>query len=451
MDIVVFGDEEDTDGLGALIDQGLDGFGGFCFENGVLMAEKVPLTDIAAQVGTPCYIYSHKVLVRGFQRMLDCMSLATGMKNTSRICYAVKANSNQAVLKILASMDAGADVVSLGEMERALAAGIPAEKIVFSGVGKTSAEISRALAVGIGQINVESEPELENINRIAGELGVKAPIAVRVNPDVDAETHPKITTGKRGNKFGIDLSVARSFYQKAAALPHIKVQGIAVHIGSQLVDLAPFRRAYEKLAETVRLLREDGHKITHIDLGGGIGVRYRHENPISLIDYAEMVADIFGDFGVELIVEPGRSIVGPAGVLLTEVLYVKQDHDRKFVIIDAGMNDLMRPALYDAWHDIVRVTQSGADQNVTLVDVVGPVCETADVFATDRPLILPKSGDLLAIGTAGAYGAVMASTYNSRPLVPKVMVKGDQFFVIRPRQTIDALIAADKVPAWSTE
>lgn len=449
MDIMVFGDDEDTDGLSNLIDQGLDGFGGFVYRDGVLMAEKVPLTEIAAAIDTPCYVYSWKTLMASFQRLQDALMLAChGQSNTARLCYAVKANSNQAILTALAQQGAGADVVSLGELERALAAGISGDRIVFSGVGKSDAEIRRALMVGIAQINVESEPELHRISAIAAEMGVLAPIGVRVNPDIEVDTHAKITTGQKGHKFGIDIDRAPDFYRLAATLPGLKIQGIAVHIGSQLVDLAPFRIAYEKIADMVRILRADGHNITHVDLGGGIGVRYRHETVISLIDYAEMIAGIFTGMGVDLTIEPGRAVVGASGVLLSRVLYVKEEGDKKFVIVDAGMNDLMRPALYDAWHDIVPVAQGAPNTVMTPVDIVGPVCETGDTFAVDRPMQIPALGDLVVFGTAGAYGAVMASNYNSRPMLAEVLVKEDEFFVIRPRQKIEDLIGADQVPAW---
>ena len=453
MDVSDFdlGDDDDDDGLAGLIDQGLDGYGGFRYINGELYAEKVPLSIIAESVGTPSYVYSRQSLTRAWRKLEEAFATIPAKHRSVRMCYAVKANSNQAVITTLARLGAGADVVSLGELERALAAGIPPEKIVFSGVGKTAGEIHRALSLGISQLNIESEPELRAVSEIATSMGVLAPIAIRINPDVDAKTHEKITTGRKDNKFGIDIDQAAEIYQLAASLPGLTVQGIAVHIGSQLVDLVPFRAAFMRLADCVRTLRAEGHKISHIDLGGGLGVRYQHETPIALFDYAEMIATVIGPLEAEITLEPGRCIAGPAGVLLSRVLYVKQAGDKRFVIVDAAMNDLMRPALYDAWHDIVPLRQPHGDQQITTVDVVGPVCETGDLFASDRPMIKQESGDLVAFGTAGAYGATMSSSYNTRPLVAEVMVDGERFDVVRPRQSVEDLIKADHVPDWMTE
>jgi diaminopimelate decarboxylase len=450
MDITDF-DDDDDGGLASLIDQGLDGYGGFRYIEGELYVEKVPLSIIAAAVGTPTYVYSRQTLIKSYQKLKQAMEAVPAKHKSVRLCYAIKANSNQAVITTLAQQGAGADVVSLGEMERALAAGIPPEKIVFSGVGKTHGEIHRALGLGVSQINVESEPELRLISKIATGMGILAPIAVRINPDVDAKTHEKISTGRKDDKFGIDIDQASAFYQLAASLPSLKIQGIAVHIGSQLTDLAPFRAAFMRLADCVRDLRRQGHDISHIDLGGGLGVRYQHETPISNFDYAEMIANVIGPLAADITLEPGRSVAGPAGVLLSRVTYVKKGADRQFVILDAAMNDLLRPALYDAWHDIVPLCQPDGRQEIVTFDVVGPVCESGDKFASDRPMIEPEPGDLVAIGTAGAYGSAMSSNYNTRPLVAEVMVDGDRFALVRPRQSVDDIIKADHVPDWARE
>lgn len=415
----------------------------FTYRNGALHAEDVPLERIAAEVGTPVYVYSSATLTHHYRAFADAFA---GQHAT--VCFAVKANSNQAVLRLLARLGAGADVLSEGELRRALAAGIPADKIVFSGVGKTRDEIALALSEGVGQLNVESEPELALISATATSLGVTAPIAIRVNPDVDAQTHEKITTGRKENKFGIDIARAPEIYTRAAALPGISVVGVAVHIGSQLTDLAPFRTAFALVGELVKGLRAAGHDIHRLDLGGGLGVPYRDEAPPPPAQYAAMVHDALGGLGVEVVLEPGRLIAANAGVLLTRVLYVKEGAARTFVVVDAGMNDLIRPSLYDAWHGIVPVRERPAGSPVRPVDVVGPVCETGDIFARERPMPMLNSGELLAIRSAGAYGAVMSSTYNSRPLVPEVMVKDDAVAVIRPRQTIEQLIGLDRVPDW---
>jgi diaminopimelate decarboxylase len=415
----------------------------FTYKNGALHAEGVPLTRIAEAVDTPAYVYSSTTLVHHFRTFADAFK-----GQDAEVCYAVKANSNQAVITTLAREGAGADVLSEGEMRRALAAGIPPSRMVFSGVGKSHAEITLALGEGVGQINVESEPELELISEIASAMNTRAPIALRVNPDVDARTHEKITTGRKENKFGIDIARALAVYERAAALPGIKVVGVAVHIGSQLIDLTPFRDAFTLVAALVTELRSRGHDITRLDLGGGLGVPYRNEVPPAPADYAAMVKETVGHLGARLVFEPGRLIAANAGILLTRVLYVKTGDTKTFVVVDAGMNDLIRPTLYDAWHTIVPVTEAAAGMPKVAVDVVGPVCETGDIFAANRPLPLPRAGDLLAIRSAGAYGAVMASSYNSRPLLPEVMVREAEFSVIRPRQTLEQLMGQDRLPDW---
>jgi diaminopimelate decarboxylase len=415
----------------------------FTYRDGALHAEGVPLARIAEAVGTPAYVYSSATLVHHYRTFAAAFA-----DRRATVCYAVKANSNQAVLRTLAREGAGADVLSEGELRRALAAGIAPERIVFSGVGKTRAEIALALETGVGQINVESEPELDLISEIAAAAGRPAPVALRVNPDIDARTHEKITTGRRENKFGIDISRAAEVYGRAAALPGIAVVGIAVHIGSQLTDLAPFRDAFRRVAELARALRAAGHDIRRLDLGGGLGVPYRDETPPSPAEYARAVEEATGTLGVEVVLEPGRLIAANAGVLLTRVLYVKRGEARTFVVVDAGMNDLLRPALYGAWHAIVPVAERPADAPTAPVDMVGPVCETGDIFARDRAMPVLKSAELLAIRTAGAYGAVMASTYNTRPLAPEVLVKDDAYAVIRPRQVIDDILAQERLPEW---
>jgi diaminopimelate decarboxylase len=415
----------------------------FNYRNGVLHAEGVPLTRIAEAVGTPTYVYSSATLESHYRAFADAFA---GQRAT--VCYAVKANSNQAVIRTLARLGAGADVLSEGEMRRALAAGVPADRIVFSGVGKSGDEIRLALEHGVGQINVESEPELDLISGIAASMKTRAPIALRVNPDVDARTHEKITTGRKENKFGIDILRAPAIYDRAAKVPGIEVVGIAVHIGSQLTDLAPFRDAFGLVAELAEELRRRGHTIRRLDLGGGLGVPYRDEVPPTPAEYAAVVKAATGSLDVEVVLEPGRLIAANAGILLTRVLYVKAGDSRTFVVVDAGMNDLIRPALYDAWHRIVPVAEPPPGTTERPVDVVGPVCETGDIFARDRSLPVLHSGELLVLRSAGAYGAVMSSTYNSRPLVPEVMVKDDAFAVIRPRQTTEQLLGLDRMPDW---
>lgn len=415
----------------------------FNYRDGALHAEDVPLSRIAEAVGTPAYVYSQSTLEAHYRAFADAFA---GQKAT--VCYAVKANSNQAVIRLLARMGAGADVLSEGELRRALGAGVPAAKIVFSGVGKSRHEIALALEAGVGQINIESEPELALISDVASAMGKRAAVALRVNPDVDAHTHEKITTGRKENKFGIDIDRAPAIYDRAGKMPGIEVVGVAVHIGSQLTDLTPFRDAFALVAELVGRLRAAGHDIRRLDLGGGLGVPYQDEVPPSPAEYAAVVKDVAGPLGVEVVLEPGRLITANAGILLTRVLFVKEGDSKTFVVVDAGMNDLIRPTLYDAWHRIVPVAERPRGTPERPVDVVGPVCETGDIFARDRALPVLNSGDLLAVRSAGAYGAVMASTYNSRPLLPEVLVKGASFAVIRPRQTIEELMGLDVMPDW---
>lgn len=417
----------------------------FGYVDGHLAAEEVPLARIAEAVGTPCYVYSAGALRHNYAELASALS-----QLPATICFALKANSNQAVIRIFAQMGAGADVVSEGELRRALAAGVAPEKIVFSGVGKTRAEMVFALRTGIYQINVESEAELETLNAVAGELGLTATVSIRVNPDVDAMTHEKISTGRKQDKFGVILPRLPAVMQRAAELPHIRLVGLAVHIGSQLLSLEPFRRAFEKLAELVRDARANGHTIERLDLGGGLGITYQDEDPLSKAHYAEMIAETVGDLGCSLLFEPGRSLVGDAGVLLTRVLYRKQGGERPIIVVDAAMNDLKRPAMYGAYHPFVPF-EAANDRDAEDVDIVGPICETGDTFASRRLLPHVDSGDLLAIGSAGAYGAVMASSYNSRLLVPEVLVDGDRFAVVRARPSYEEMIAQDAIPDWLDE
>lgn len=417
----------------------------FDYRDGALHAEDVAISDIAASVGTPFYCYSTATLTRHFRVFTEAFAGLDAL-----VCYAMKANSNQAVLKVLARLGAGADVVSEGELRRALAAGIPASKILFSGVGKTAREMDFALSAGILCFNVESEPELELLSARATALGKIAPISLRINPDVDARTHNKISTGKAENKFGIPWQQARKVYARAAELPGIKVTGIDTHIGSQITELQPFDEAFALLVELVGALRSDGHAIEHIDVGGGLGIPYRVDNnPPPLPDaYARIVRKHVAELGLKVMFEPGRLIVGNAGILVSAVIFVKEGDAKNFLVVDAAMNDLIRPTLYDAFHDIKPVVQQPAAAPRMKVDVVGPVCETGDYLGLDRDLPRLKSGDLIAVATAGAYGAVQAGTYNTRLLVPEVLVDGDRFHVVRPRQTYDELIGLDSVPDW---
>ena len=417
----------------------------FDYKDGVLHAEDVAIPAIAAAVGTPFYCYSSATLTRHYKVFAQAFADLDAL-----VCYALKANSNQAVLRTLARLGAGADVVSEGELRRALAAGIPASKIMFSGVGKTPREMDFALAAGIHCFNVESEPELELLSARAVAAGKVAPISLRINPDVDARTHRKISTGKAENKFGIAWQRAREAYRRAAELPGLRVTGIDTHIGSQITDLQPFDDAFALLAELVGTLKDDGHDIRHVDLGGGLGIPYRADNsPPPLPDaYAEIVRKHVTRLGVKVIFEPGRLIVGNAGILVSEVIYVKEGDAKNFLIVDAAMNDLIRPTLYDAFHEVKPVVLPAADAPRMTVDVVGPVCETGDYLGHDRDLPRMVPGDLIAVGTAGAYGAVQSGTYNTRLLVPEVLVDGDRFHVVRPRPSYDDLIGLDSLPDW---
>ncbi|NTJ43623.1 diaminopimelate decarboxylase [Agrobacterium larrymoorei] len=417
----------------------------FHYIDSVLHAENVSVPEIAKAVGTPFYIYSTATLERHYQVFSQAFSDVDAM-----ICYAMKANSNQAVLKTLAKLGAGIDVVSGGELRRALAAGVPASRIMFSGVGKTVAEMDFALEAGIYCFNIESEPELEVLNLRAVKADKKAHVSFRINPDVDAKTHAKISTGKKENKFGISYQRARAVYAHAATLPGIEVSGIDMHIGSQITELQPFEDAFRLLRELVESLRSDGHAISHVDIGGGLGIPYKDDNnPPPLPDaYAHIVKNELKSLNCKIVTEPGRLIVGNAGILVTEVIYVKDGGEKTFVIVDGAMNDLIRPTLYEAYHGIRPVVLPAADAPRIKADVVGPVCETGDYLALDREMATPEPGDLIAVSSAGAYGAVQAGTYNSRLLVPEVLVNGDQFHVIRPRGTYEELIALDSVPAW---
>lgn len=419
----------------------------FHYKDGHLFAEDVSLTDLAYQVGTPFYCYSSATLERHFTVLDESLE---ALNHT--ICYAVKANSNLSVLKTLAKLGAGADVVSEGEVRLALAAGIPPEKIVFSGVGKTGSEMAFALDQGIFQFNVESEPELRLLSEVASAKKKKAPVALRVNPDVTPGTHAKISTGQKESKFGIPIAQAADVYKLAAGLSGIQVQGVSVHIGSQLTSLEPFKLAFQRLREFVEGLREDGHEISVIDLGGGLGIPYEEaQEPPLPHAYGEMVCDVMKGMDAHFVFEPGRMIAGNAGILVTRVIYVKQTGEKIFVIVDGAMNDLLRPTLYHAYHNIVHVAQPSGDTPTEMVDVVGPVCETGDFLAEKRLLKLPKPGDLLAVRTAGAYGAVMAGTYNARPLVAEIMVRGDEYAIVAPRQTYAELIERQQIPDWLDE
>jgi len=416
----------------------------FEYRNGRLHAEDVDLTHLADAVGTPFYCYSTATLERHFRVFSEAVPKGT------LVAFAMKANDNLAVLKTLAKLGAGADVVSGGELKKALAAGVPGNRIVFSGVGKTKREMQLGLEAGIYQFNVESEPELEALNEVAISLCKTAPITIRVNPDVDAKTHAKISTGTSETKFGIPWSRARAAYKRAGELSGVKIVGVDVHIGSQITELEPFEKAFARVAELIGILRADGHTITRADLGGGLGVPYKlsNEPPPSPRAYGEMIAKLTSGLGVSLIFEPGRLIAANAGILVSRVIYVKEGETKKFLILDAGMNDLIRPAMYDAHHDIVPVAQPAPNAPAEIYDVVGPVCETADRFAQDRALPRLKDGDLVALMTAGAYGAVMASAYNARPPAPEVLVRGGEWAVVRPRMSDEALLELDRLPPW---
>jgi diaminopimelate decarboxylase len=417
----------------------------FAYRGGVLHAEAVNLTSLADAVGTPFYCYASATIERHYRVFAGAFADVDAL-----VCYAMKANSNQAVIATLARLGAGADVVSEGELLRALAAGVAPDKIMFSGVGKTARELALAIDKNILCINVESEPELELLSTIASAKNRRADISIRVNPDVDPKTHAKIATGKAENKFGIPISRAREVYARAAKLPGVRVVGVDMHIGSQIIELDPFGDAFALLAEFVGVLRADGHTISHVDLGGGLGIPYREDNepPPNPDAYAAIVKRAMHNLGCKLIFEPGRLIVGNAGILVTRVLYMKRGEAKNFIIVDAGMNDLIRPTLYEAYHDVRPVRQAPPGERHIVADVVGPVCESGDFLALDRSMPAPQPGDLLAVMSAGAYGATQSGTYNSRPLVPEVLVREGEWAVIRPRVTAEELIAMDRLPAW---
>jgi diaminopimelate decarboxylase len=417
----------------------------FDYRNGVLHAEAVDLVALADAVGTPFYCYSTATLERHYRVFADAFADVKSL-----VCYSLKANSNQSVLRTLAKLGAGADVVSGGELKRARAAGIAPDKILFSGVGKTEAELRMALAEDVLCINVESDPELELLSRLAVETGRMARVSIRVNPDVDSGSHAKISTGKSENKFGVPLIHARAAYARAAKLPGLTITGVDVHIGSQITDLGPMEAAFRLLANFVHTLRADGHAISHVDFGGGLGIPYHLDRaaPPAPAAYAAMVKRVSHNLGCTLMFEPGRMIVGNAGILVSRVIHLKQGAAKNFVVIDAAMNDLIRPTLYEAHHDILPVRLAEPGARTIVADVVGPVCETGDYLALGRTMPEPKPGDLLAIMTAGAYGAVQSGTYNTRALVPEVLVKDDQYAVVRPRIEVDALIAMDRVAPW---
>ena len=417
----------------------------FLYRDGALHAEDMAIAEIAAAVGTPFYCYSTATLERHFRLFDEALAPLPHL-----VCFAMKSNSNQAILKTLARLGAGMDVVSGGEYARAKAAGVAGDRIVFSGVGKTAAEMRAALLGGIRQFNVESEPEMEALNAVALSMGLVAPIALRINPDVDAKTHAKIATGKSENKFGIPIARAREAYARAASLPGLEVVGIDVHIGSQLTELEPFEQAYRKLADLTGLLRADGHDIRRLDLGGGLGIPYTRSNeaPPLPSDYGALIKRTVGDLGCEVEIEPGRLISGNAGIMVSSVIYVKHGEGRDFLILDAAMNDLIRPAMYDAHHDIIPVIEPAPGAEQAPFDIVGPVCESGDTFAKARDMPALRAGDLVAFRSAGAYGAAMSSEYNTRPLIPEVLVNGDQFAVIRRRPTFDEMISRDNIPEW---
>lgn len=415
----------------------------FRYKNGELYAEDIALRAIAEEVGTPFYCYSSATLERHYKVFSGAFDGVNSL-----VCYALKANSNLAVIRTLAELGSGADVVSEGELRRALAAGIPAGKIVFSGVGKKPSEMRYALEVGIHQFNVESEPEVRVLSDVAQSMGKTAPITFRINPDVDAKTHAKISTGKAENKFGVPWQDVSRIYREAAALPGIKIVGVDVHIGSQLTDLEPYKNAFNRVRELVQQLRAEGHDISRVDLGGGLGIPYDADIPPEPAAYATVALEAIGNLGCQVIFEPGRMIVGNAGVLVSEVVYVKQATERKFVILDAAMNDLIRPAMYDGYHQIDPLREDQKNADYAPADVVGPVCESGDTFARQRDMPYLEDGDLVAFRSAGAYGAVMASTYNTRPLVPEVLVKGDQYAVIRARPSLEELLKLDILPSW---
>jgi diaminopimelate decarboxylase len=415
----------------------------FAYRNGGLQAEEVALAELAEAVGTPFYCYSSEALETAYQ---DFAAALSGLPAT--ICYALKANGNLAIVRSFARLGAGADVVSEGELRRALAAGVPPGKIVFAGVGKTPEEMAFGLEAGILQFNVESLPEMETLSRVAAGKGLRASIALRLNPDVDARTHAHISTGKAENKFGIDLDRALAAIARATELPGLSLEGLAVHIGSQLTDLEPYRTAFTKVVELYRELKAGGLPLKRLDFGGGLGIRYREETPIDLAAYAGIVRELTAGLDAELIFEPGRLLVGNAGLLVTRVLYVKEGAERRFLVVDAAMNDLIRPTLYDAWHEITPAAEPSPGAETGPVDVVGPICETADTFARQRNLPPVEAGELLAIHAVGAYGAVMASGYNCRLPAPEVLVRGRDYAIVRPRLDHETVIAEDRIPDW---
>ncbi|MBT4777660.1 MAG: diaminopimelate decarboxylase [Rhodobacteraceae bacterium] len=417
----------------------------FSYKNDELFAEDVSISTISKAVGTPFYLYSATSIIDNF---LSLKKSLDGLENL--ICYSVKANSNIAILKLLSQLGAGMDVVSIGEYLRAKVAGVPGKKIVFSGVGKRRDEISQVLIGGIKQFNIESEAELNVLNEVSLSLNKRTSITIRVNPDIDAKTHEKISTGKKDNKFGIPINRAREVYLKASQMLGVKVVGVDVHIGSQLTDLEPFRMAFIKVAELVNNLLKDGHEINSLDLGGGLGISYKKTNDVqpSLQEYGQIIRETVGSLGCEILVEPGRFIVGNAGILVSEIIYKKFGEDREFLIVDSAMNDLIRPSLYAAYHEILPIKEPNNNSSFVCYDVVGPVCETGDTFATQRSLMKMESGELLAFMSAGAYGSVMASEYNTRPLIPEVLVKGDNFSIIRARPLVEDIIQRDIVPDW---
>ena len=418
----------------------------FHYREGRLHADELDLEHLAGQVDTPFHCYSLSAIERTYQSLVEAFD---GLDMT--VCYALKANSNLAIVRALAKQGAGADVVSEGELRQALAAGVPPEKIVFAGVGKTARELAFALESGIGQINAESFPELKLLDEVARARGLQAPVALRINPDVDARTHAKISTGKAENKFGIDIGSAGDAASLAQELPGIALKGLAVHIGSQLTELAPFRDAFARMAGLFRELRASGIPLTELDLGGGLGIPYQDETPPELAAYAAMVHETCGDLGANLQIEPGRAMVGAAGVLVSRVIYLKEGAERRFLIIDAAMNDLIRPSLYEAWHEVLPLHEPAAGAGLAPHDIVGPICETGDTLARQRPLPPLTSGDLIAICSTGAYVSVMASSYNSRLLVPEVVVRGSDWAVTRQRQTFEELIGRDSLPDWLEE
>lgn len=414
----------------------------FHYRDGILYAEDVSIPAIAAAVGTPFYCYSTATMTRHYKVLADSLE-----GTEARICYAVKANSNQAVIRTMVELGAGADVISGGELRRALAAGAAPDSIVFAGPGKTKDELVQGLEAGIYQFNVESEPELRLLSAVATAMGKVAPVSIRVNPDVDAGTHEKITTGRKQNKFGIPVDRAMEIFDLGAGLPGLDLLGVAIHIGSQITNLAPFEAAFDRALQLIDELRAAGHEVCRCNLGGGLGIPYGGETPPSPAEYGRMVKRLTGNRQLDLVLEPGRVLVGNAGILVARVIHEKHE-GRRFIIIDAAMNDLIRPAMYDSWHDIVPVTEAGPGAPVSEADVVGPICETGDTLAKARPMPLLARNDLIAVRSVGAYGAVMASTYNSRALVPEVLVRGDEFAVIRPRQSIDELLGLDRPAPW---